>query len=362
MAELPTGTVTFLFTDIEGSTALAQAYPQRWPEIRARHHAILRDAIASSHGHTFQVIGDACCAAFWTASDALAATVASQHALHAEGWGTTPVCVRMGQHTGRAAWRDGDYEGCLSLVRTQRIMSAAYGGQVLMSVVTAELLRPELPVEITLRDLGQHRLKGLLSPEHLFQVVLPDLPSTFPPLQSLNTLPNNLPAALTSFVGREKEMAKVKRLFGRTRLLTLTGSGGAGKTRLALELAADLLDTLPDGAWLAELAPLSDPTFVSRSVATALGLRPQDNRPVAEVVLDHLRDKDPLLVLDNCEHLIDACAQFATSVLRACPHAHILATSREALGIEGETAYRVPSLATPNPNNLPRNDLAPLRC
>ncbi len=221
---------------------------------------------------------------------------------------------------------------------------------MLLSQTTCDLVQNDLPAEVSLRDLGEHRLKDLPRPEHLFQLVIAGLPQDFPPLKSLDARPNNLPLQLTSFVGREQELAEVKRLLFGTRLLTLTGSGGAGKTRLALELAADVLDIYPHGAWLIELAPLSDPSLVPQTVASALGLRAEERRPVLDTLLDYLRHKELLLVLDNCEHLIEACAQFATTVLRQCAHITILASSRESLGIDGETSYRVPSMQIPNPN------------
>jgi predicted ATPase len=249
-------------------------------------------------------------------------------------------------------------------------MGLAHGGQMLLSAATTELLRGQLPEGVTLRDVGEHRLKGLLNLEHLWQVVAPDLSADFPPLASLNTIPNNLPAQLTSFVGREKEITEVKRLLAAwsdshivassdpqpmlrptdqvtTRLLTLTGSGGAGKTRLSLQVAAEVLDVFKDGVWFVELAPLSDPALVPQTVASVLGLREEPSRPLLDTVCDYLRAKTMLLILDNCEHLVAACAQLVDALLRAASHIKILASSREALGITGELAWRVPSLALP---------------
>ena len=275
MAAPPTGTVTFLFTDIEGSTKLAQAQGAGWPALQERQHAILRAAVETHHGHVFQVVGDAFCVAFLTANDGLQAALAAQRALHVEVWGEAPIRVRMGLHTGAAEAVNGDYGGYLTLVRVQRVMSVAHGGQVLLSGTTTELVRDNLPAGLALRDLGEHRLKGLLNPEQLWQVVAPDLPQDFPPLTSLNAFPNNLPIQLTSFVGREKEIAELKRLLPTTRLLTLTGSGGTGKTRLSLQVAAEILDTFKDGVWFVSLAPLADPTFVPQTVASALAVPEQ---------------------------------------------------------------------------------------
>ena len=344
----PTGTVTFLFTDIEGSTKLAQQHPAEWESARQRHHAILREATEAHQGYVFQVIGDAFCVAFPTASDALQAALDAQRALQAEAWGETPIRVRMGLHTGAADARDGDYHGYLTLAHVQRVMSTAYGGQTLVSNATASLLSGQLPDGAALRDMGEHRLKGLLNPEHLWQWSPPDLPQDFPPLQSLNAIPNNLPIQVTSFVGRERELAELQRLLTTTRLLTLTGSGGTGKTRLSLQVAAEVLDNFKDGVWFVELAPLADPALVPQTVATVLGVREEPGRPLLATLIDWLRPKQLLLILDNCEHLIDACARLADAVLHAGRETQILASSREALGIAGETAYRVPSLECPN--------------
>ena len=221
------------------------------------------------------------------------------------------------------------------------------------SPTAAELVRGELPADVTLRDMGEHRLKGLLNPEHLWQVVAPDLRQDFPPLQSLNAIPNNLPVQLTSFVGREKDIAEVKRLLSVSRLVALTGSGGAGKTRLSLQVAAEVLDDYKEGVWFVELAALTDPALIPQTVAAVLGLREESGRPLMAMLTDYLRAKTALIILDNCEHLIEGCAQFADALLRAAPQVKILASSREALSIGGEATYRVPSLAVPDPQHLP---------
>jgi class 3 adenylate cyclase len=240
-SDFPDGTVTFLFTDIEGSTSLAQQYPDAMPALLARHHAILRASIQAHHGYIFEVTGDAFCAAFPTAGDALNAALEAQRGLQHETWAPAAVQVRMGLHTGAAQANmpgdsTGSYTGYLTLTRVQRVMAVAHGGQVLLSNSTAELLRGQLPAGVTLHDLGEHRLKGLMNLEHLWQMVAPDLAAEFPPLALLNTIPNNLPVQLNSFIGREREIAEVRHLRKTTRLLTLTGPGGVGKTRLALEV------------------------------------------------------------------------------------------------------------------------------
>jgi predicted ATPase/class 3 adenylate cyclase len=373
MTTPPTGTVTFLFTDIEGSTKLWGQYPDAMQVALARHDAIMREAIETHVGYIVKMTGDGVHAAFATVTDALAACLAAQRTLtqkiseirlvadeaHREVW---PLRVRMGLHTGTAQMRDGDYYGA-AVNRAARVMSVAHGGQILLSLATHALVRDVLPADITLRDMGEHRLKGLLNPERLWQVVAPDLVQEFSPLQSLNTIPNNLPIQVTSFIGREKEIAEVKQLLvgkepqgfdaGRlaglpTRLLTLTGSGGTGKTRLSLQVAAEVLDRFKDGVWFVELAPLADPALVPQTVANVLGIRDEPGQPLLATLIEWLRPKQLLLILDNCEHLIETCAKFADTILHSAPHVKVLASSREALGIAGETAYRVPSLECPN--------------
>ncbi len=232
-------------------------------------------------------------------------------------------------------------------------MSAAHGGQILLSQAVADGVRDCLPAHVSLRDLGRVRLRDLSTPECVYQVVHPQLRAEFPALRSLETTPNNLPLQPTTFIGRDKELTELKRLFAAARLLTLTGSGGCGKTRLGLQLAADSLDRFPDGAWLVELASLSDPGLVPRTAATVLGLEEESAKPMTTTLVEHLKDKRVLMLLDNCEHLLDACAVLAASLVRQCPHLTILASSREALGIAGEQTYRVPSLSLPDPKEAP---------
>jgi predicted ATPase/class 3 adenylate cyclase len=348
MSSLPSGTVTFLFTDIEGSTKLAQEYPAQWESLRARHHTILQSAMDANNGYVFQIIGDAFCVAFHTATEGLNAAVEAQRWLQHQDWGKAPVKVRMGLHTGSAELTGSDYRSYLTMAKVQRVMSVAYGGQVLLSNTSAELLHNELPDEIRLRDFKEHRLKGLPGPEHLWQIVAPDLEQDFPPLQSLMEIPNNLPVQLTSFIGREKEIDQIKKRLERDRLVTITGSGGIGKTRLSIQVTSELLDEYPQGVWLVELAPITDSSLVIHTVCAALHVTLQGNAPALNVLIDYLKLKKILLVLDNCEHLIDACARLCDSLLHACPDLRILASSREALGIDGENAYRVPSLSLPN--------------
>ena len=353
MHKHPTGTVTFLFTDIEGSTKLAREFPQTWEAWRARHHQVLREVIESNNGFVFQIIGDAFCAAFYKAGDALRAAVKAQQDLQSENWGDCVIRVRMGIHTGEAEEQDSEYKGYLTLSFVQRLMSAGHGGQVLLSDAAQNSLHGGLPENTALQDLGKHYFKGFPDPLRVFQILAPGLPTSFPPLRALNIRPTNLPIQLTSFVGREKQLADVKRLLQDAHMLTLVGPGGTGKTRLAIQAGSELIEQYPDGVWLVELAPILDPVFVPRTTALTLGLRDEPQRPVIDMLCDYLRDKKILIILDNCEHLVDACARLADRVLHAAEDVRIFATSREALGIAGEVSYRVPSLELPDIAQLP---------
>jgi predicted ATPase/class 3 adenylate cyclase/Tfp pilus assembly protein PilF len=351
---LPSGTVTFLFTDIEGSTKLWEQHPEAMRPALARHDMLMRAAIGANDGTVFKTVGDAFCAAFATAPDALQAALSAQQSIEAEPWNLpSPLLVRMGLHTGAAEERGGDYFG-QPLNRVARLMSAGHGGQILLSGVTQELILDHLPASVTLRDLGQRRLKDLGRPEHVYQVVHPSLPADFPPLKSLDNpeLPNNLPQQVTSFIGREKQVEEVRALMGRTRLLTLTGAGGSGKTRLSLQIAADLLDQYFDGVWLVELGSLTDPALVPQAVANVLGIQEEPGKSVIKTVTEWFKAKRLLLILDNCEHLVAACASLATDLLRSCPDVHILASSREPLNVSGEQSFRVPSLSLPDPKGI----------
>jgi len=347
MNPLPTGTVTFLFTDIEGSSRLWENHGDAMAVALARHDTILRDIIEARGGHIFKTIGDAFCVAFPVAVSALEAAVGAQRLLRDEPWqDIQPLKVRMGLHTGSAESRDSDYFGPV-LNRVSRLLAAAHGGQMLLTLATEELVRDHLPEGISLRDLGERRLRDLNRPERVFQIVTADLPSDFPPLRSLEIFPNNLPVQLTSFIGREKEMAEVKRLLGTTHLLTLTGTGGTGKTRLSMQVAADMLDQFPDGVWLIELATIDDASQVAAAIAAPLRVRDEPGQQMLLTLTNYLRAKRLMIILDNCEHLVAECARIAETLLRACPGLQILASSREPLGIAGERTWPVPSLSIP---------------
>ncbi len=348
---LPTGTLTFLFTDIEGSTGLWEEKPDAMQTALARHDTLLQEAIESHDGYVFKTMGDAICAAFATAPDAVMAAVGAQRALLLQEWEEgLKLSVRMALYTGAAELRNNDYFG-QPLNRLARLLKIGHGGQVLISEGTSALVRDFLPPGATLRDLNAQRLRDLSRPEHVYQLDHPDLPSDFPRLQSLDNpnLSHNLPEQVTSFIGRDAELAETKSLFSKTRLLTLTGAGGAGKSRLSLHLAADLLRKETDGAWLVELAPITDAALVPQIVAQVLEVHEEAGKTILESVTEHLKKKQMLLILDNCEHLLSACAHLAETLLRHCPRLKILASSREPLDIQGETTYRVPSLSFPDP-------------
>jgi predicted ATPase/class 3 adenylate cyclase len=348
-ANAPSNTLTFLFTDLEGSTRLWEAFPDRMQGALARHDEILRQAIEANGGRLIKTTGDGVHAVFDSGHGGVAAALQAQQALAQSKWDEIrphALRVRIGLHTGEAEARGGDFYGP-SLNRAARLMSAAHGGQTLLSTSTASLVRDELPAQAALRDLGEHRLKDLIRPEHIFQLIHPHLPAEFPPLRSLDASPNNLPIQITTFIGREHELQQARERLQACRLLTLIGPGGTGKTRLSLQVAAETLHLFPDGVWVAELAPITDPSLVERTVASVFGLREQMGMPLHELLLDYLRDKELLLVIDNCEHLVESCAQLIEQLLHACAKLKIIASSREALGIAGETVYRVPSLTLP---------------
>jgi len=359
-AQIPTGTVTLLFTDIEGSTRMWEAEPEAMTMGLRRHDEILRSTIEQADGYVFKTVGDAFCAAFSTAEAAVAAAVAAQRALTGQDWPTKqPIGVRMALHTGACEERDNDYFGP-AVNRVARLESVAHGGQVLLSGATAELVSEALPDGVTLRDLGAHRLRDLGRPEQVFQLEAAFLRAEFPPLTSLDNpdLPNNLPGQLSAFIGREHELAEVRSLAASARLVTLTGSGGSGKTRLALQTAVELLDSALDGVWFAELASVADGDLVPAAVAAALQLPDHSGAAVLASVLEVLNNQDVVIVLDNCEHVIDDAARFCEQVIRYCPHVRFLATSREPLGIEGERVYRVPSMSLPPRDAISVSDLA----
>jgi predicted ATPase/class 3 adenylate cyclase len=352
MPELPIGTVTFLFTDIEGSTRLLQELGHRYAAVREEHAVIVRRAVAEHGGVEVSTHGDSFFVAFRSPLEAVRAVAAAQRGLAAHDWGPgPPVRVRMGLHTGEGTLGGDDYVG-IDVNRAARIADAAHGGQVIVSDATRGLVEHSLPEGASLRDLGEHRLKDLVHPERLHALVIEGLVDDFPPPRTLDARPNNLPVQLTSFIGREDDIAEVGRLLGRTRLLTLTGAGGTGKTRLAIQVAAAMLTEYRDGSWFVDLSSVTDPALVASAIAQALGAPEVAGRPALEAVRDHLHDKDLLLVVDNFEQVAEA-APMIEELLTAAPKLKVLVTSRVVLSVRGEQEYVVSPLRPPDPQKLP---------
>jgi len=345
--------LTFLFTDIEGSTRLWEQHGAALGPLLAWHDALAARCVQAHRGELVKRTGDGLHAAFTDPADALQAAIDLQQGLLGPAPAglalpptTWPLRVRCGLHRGPSEARDGDYYGPV-LNRAARIMGVAHGGQVLLSQAVVEALPQPLPQGARTDDLGPVRLRDLARPERLHQLVHPGLPAVFPPLRSLAATPNNLPQQFNAFIGREAELAALRGLLRRARLVTLLGMGGIGKSRLSVQLGADLLDHYPDGVWLIELAPLSDERLVPQAVATVLGLREAPGQTVLAALLAHLRERRLLILLDNCEHLVPACAALARQLLQATTGVAVLATSRDALQLAGEAVFPLSPLAVP---------------
>lgn len=364
---------TFLFTDIEGSTKLAQKFPDIYQDVLEKHNSILRSKIVSNSGIVFQIIGDAFCCAFENAADAVNAAANIQIALACEKWDNAEIRIRIGIHSGKAERRSNGFTGYITLARTARIMSSAHGGQIIISDNTYKLISAQSQTKtqsenesviegLSFRDLGGRRLKDVIEPIRLYQVTGKGLREDFPPLNTLDVRPNNLPVQLNSFIGREEEIKHAKELLKSTHLLTLTGSGGAGKTRFALHTGAAIIDEYSNGVWFAELAAITDVALLPDALINTFNLKEEPKKSPEETLTEYLKGKEILLILDNCEHLINECAELAERLLISCPGLKIIATSREALNCRGEQIYRIPPLKNPDlshkitPENLLQYD------
>lgn len=347
MDKRPSGTVTFLFSDIEGSTRRWEKNAGLMQSAFSRQESIMRNAMHDYGGYVYKMIGDAFQVAFETARVALDAALMAQHSLQDEAWGDIgSVKVRMALHTGVVEERGDDYVGPL-LNRVARLMSAGHGGQVLISQAAYELLRDDLPEDVTVLDMGEHRLKDLARPERIYQVISPGLDTDFPPLNTLDAYPNNLPLQLTSFIGREREIEEIVKFLEKDRLITLCGPGGAGKTRLVLQVAANVLHHFEHGVFFVDLAPISDPLFVSRTIAKTLSIRETASQPLVQSIKNFLREKNLLLILDNYEQIIET-SPLVGDLLSSAPALKVIVTSRQPLMISGEQEYLVPPLEVPD--------------
>ncbi|MBK7253388.1 MAG: adenylate/guanylate cyclase domain-containing protein [Ignavibacteria bacterium] len=344
---IPSGSVTFLFTDIEGSTKLAQKNNDAYLAALDKHHEVLYEVIDSNNGFVFKIIGDSFCCAFNNSTDAVNAAIKSQIKLKSIDWQGTEIKVRMGIHSGEAEFINKDYSGYVTLSRSQRIMSVAYGEQILITQEVFDSLNENHETEFSFKDFGERKLKDIIKPEHIYQIVSEGLRTDFPPLKSLDARQNNLPTLVSQFVGRRKEIEEIKQLFTKIRLLSLTGAGGTGKTRLAIQLASELIDEFENGIWIIEFSPVTDPDLIVKEISTVLNLKEDPAIDGLQALRDFLKNKSTLLIFDNCEHLLNRCAQVSETLLSYCTKLKIISTSRESFNIQGETLYRIPPLSMP---------------
>lgn len=352
MENQPTGNVAFLFTDIVGSTRLAQEYPELYTELYRKHDVILQKIFESHNGFIFKKIGDAFCVSFHNVQEAVKAAYEVQKTLSSEESEVKDMKIRIGIHYGEAEYHNHDYIGYITLSRVNRIMSIANGGQILLTHEVYKEIADIPPVGISFRDLGERKLKDIIHPEHIYQVAAEELQYDFPPLKSLDIRPNNLPHQITKFIGREKEITQIKQLLETTRMLTIFGAGGTGKTRLALRAASDLIDNFENGVWLVELSVLNDPEMIEKEILHTLNLKEEGDKETTETLKEYLKDKQIMLIFDNSEHLIDKCASLAHSFLQASPRLKLISTSRESFNISGESIYRVPPMSVPQSSKV----------
>ena len=350
---LPTGTVTFLFTDIEGSTQLMQALGDDYVQAQVQHHAILREAFRSGDGRELRTEGDSFFAVFESAIDACRSAAQAQRDFARREWPQGKALrVRIGMHTGEAPLVGEEYIG-LDVHHAARVAASAHGGQVVISDATRSLVDTALPTGLSLRDLGTHRLKDLARPERLFQLVIEGVPDEFPALRTLESTPNNLPTQLTSFIGREQDVEEAKKLLRRTRLLTLIGPGGIGKTRLSLQVAADLVNDFPDGVYFVPLSAVRDPDLIASAIAQSVGIAVSGNRAPVDAVSEYLKDRKVLLVLDNFEQLLPQGGVAVSPLLQASPNLKVVVSSRAPLRVYGEQELAVEPLRAPRLDALP---------
>jgi len=360
MNNIPDGNVTFLFTDIEGSTKLSQEFPDTLQSALNKHHSVLTNVLESNKGYVFEIVGDGFCCAFQNAEDAVRAAVTVQSDLANEKWDDATIKIRVGIHSGEAKWNGMQYLGYITLAKTARVMSAAYGEQILISEDTYRLLdnihdkktrsndSGNLNSLISFRDLGERRLKDVFHPVRLFQIIFPGLREEFPPLKTLDARPNNLPFQISGFIGRKNELKQIKNLLFQSRLVTLTGMGGTGKSRLALETGADMIDDFANGVWFVELAGLLNKSFLVHEIISAVGAQEVNKESPEDTLINFLKEKETLIILDNCEHIVSESARISEKLLTTCPKLKIIATSREAMKCYGEVVYKVPSLNIPD--------------
>lgn len=358
----PDDTVAFLFTDVEASTRRWEGEREAMSRDLARHDEILRRQVRTVGGTVFAHTGDGLAAVFPTASAAVTAAVAGQRALIEERWAAArKLRVRMAVHAGAAERRGGNYFGP-AVNRAARIMGVAHGGQILCSGCAADLARDDVPASIGFIDLGEHSLAGLTRLERIFQLTAPGLPLAFLPLRAIGAQRHNLPLPLTPFIGRAAELENLRRLLQTSRLITLTGVGGGGKTRLALEVAAASLNEFADGIWLVELGPVGHPALVLGEVCAAVGVPSEalvtGSGQLEETLCAHLRARRLLILIDNSEHLVDECARVIHTLLARCAQVGVMVTSREVLGLPGEVVWRIPPLSLPPPTVSAMEDLA----
>ncbi|MBK8983602.1 MAG: hypothetical protein IPM38_15135 [Ignavibacteria bacterium] len=347
MDNIPSGKVTFLFTDIQGSTRLAQEDHDGYMISLEKHHEILYDVIDSNNGFVFKIIGDSFCCAFENPKDAVQAAIQSQIRLKTNEWTGPEIKVRMGLHSGDAEFIKNDYAGYVTLSRSQRIMSIAQGGQIIVSQIVHDALQELNVRNVSFKDFGIRKLKDIIVPEHIYQIVSEGLTEDFPPLQTVEARQNNLPSSVSKFIGRRNEIKEIKELFSKIRMLSLTGAGGTGKTRLAIQLVSEILDEFENGVWLLELSPVTDPELILREISTVLNIKEDPGKDLFETVKEFLKEKTILLLFDNCEHLLEKCSMISSELLSTCPKLKIISTSRISFNIPGESIYRIPPLSMP---------------